>query len=56
MNELLKDGQQWAVHHGDCISHMLERKDAESMPAESVDFAIFSPPFPFAVRIHRFRS
>jgi hypothetical protein len=51
MKELLKDGQQWAVHHGDCISHMLDGKDAESMPAESVDFAIFSPPFPFVIRL-----
>lgn len=29
------------VHHGDCIPHMLE-----AMPEHSVDFAVFSPPFP----------
>jgi hypothetical protein len=29
------------VHHGDCIPHMLE-----AMPESSVDFAVFSPPFP----------
>jgi len=40
-NELLNDGQQFHVHHGDCIPHMLDE-----MPESSVDFAIFSPPFP----------
>ena len=29
------------VHHGDCIPHMLE-----DMPENSVDCAVFSPPFP----------
>ncbi len=38
---LLSDKQQYAVHHGDCIPHMLE-----VMPAASVDFSVFSPPFP----------
>lgn len=38
---LLKSGQEFAVYHGDCIPHM-----AESMPENSVDFAVFSPPFP----------
>ncbi len=33
--------EQWELHHGDCITHMLE-----DMPADSVDFSIFSPPFP----------
>lgn len=33
--------KQYHVHHGDCIPHMLE-----DMDAESVDFAVFSPPFP----------
>jgi len=28
------------LHHGDCIEHMA------TMPAASVDFAVFSPPFP----------
>lgn len=38
---LLPDGQQYAVHQGDCIPHMLE-----AMPPASVDFSVFSPPFP----------
>jgi len=37
----LFDSSEYAVHHGDCIPHMLEE-----MPEESVDFSIFSPPFP----------
>jgi len=37
---LLNDNQEWHIHHGDCISHMAE------MPAASVDFSVFSPPFP----------
>lgn len=35
------DASLFHVHHGDCIPHMLE-----DMPEESVDFAVFSPPFP----------
>ena len=35
------DNHLFHVHHGDCIPHMLE-----DMPADSVDFAVFSPPFP----------
>lgn len=35
------DDQLFHVHHGDCIPHMLE-----DMPEDSVDFAVFSPPFP----------
>jgi DNA modification methylase len=35
------DSEQYHVHHGDCIPHMLT-----DMPEESVDFAVFSPPFP----------
>lgn len=31
----------WHIHHGDCIPHM-----AEVMEPESVDMAVFSPPFP----------
>lgn len=31
----------WTLHHGDCIPHM-----AEEMEPESVDMSIFSPPFP----------
>ena len=37
---LLRDDQQWALHHGDCIEHM------HVMPAESVDFTVMSVPFP----------
>lgn len=33
--------EEWHLHHGDCIPHMLE-----SMEPDSVDFAVFSPPFP----------
>lgn len=40
MSELLDPSEQWAVHHGDCIEHM------HDMPAQSVDFSVFSPPFP----------
>jgi DNA modification methylase len=39
--ELLSNGEQYAIHHGDCIPHMLA-----DMPEASVDFAVFSPPFP----------
>jgi DNA modification methylase len=39
--ELLSNGEQYAIHHGDCIPHMLGE-----MPESSVDFAVFSPPFP----------
>lgn len=37
---LLDDDQQYAIHHGDAIPRM------HGMPRESVDFAIYSPPFP----------
>lgn len=37
---LLSDGQDFHLHHGDCITHMRE------MPEDSIDFAVFSPPFP----------
>ena len=40
-DNLLGDGEQYRVHHGDCIPHMLEE-----MPENSVDFSVFSPPFP----------
>lgn len=39
--EDLLDGEQWHIHLGDCVPHM-----AEAMPADSVDLAVFSPPFP----------
>ena len=38
--QLLHNGAQWHIHEGDCIPHMAE------MPEASVDFAVFSPPFP----------
>lgn len=38
---LLAESEDWKVFKGDCIEHMLQ-----SMPPSSVDFAIFSPPFP----------
>ncbi len=38
---MLNEDEQWKIHHGDCIPHMFE-----DMPEESVDFAVFSPPFP----------
>lgn len=38
---LLTNDHPWHVHHGDCIPHMMEE-----MPADSVDFSVFSPPFP----------
>jgi DNA modification methylase len=37
---LLSDNQTYHIHHGDCIEHMA------NMPAASVDFSVFSPPFP----------
>lgn len=40
MSDLLGD-RDYFVHHGDCIPHMLD-----DMPESSVDFAVFSPPFP----------
>ena len=38
---LLPEDLSFAVHQGDCIPHMLEE-----MPPASVDFSVFSPPFP----------
>lgn len=38
---LLNDGENYRVYHGDCIPHM-----GLAMPAASVDFSVFSPPFP----------
>lgn len=37
---IFKDAE-YDLFHGDCIPHMLE-----DMPENSVDFAVFSPPFP----------
>lgn len=37
---LLRDGERYRVHLGDCITHMAE------MPPASVDMSVFSPPFP----------
>ncbi|MFA7662916.1 MAG: site-specific DNA-methyltransferase [Patescibacteria group bacterium] len=38
--ELLTNGTKWRLVQEDCIEHMAK------MPAASVDFAVFSPPFP----------
>lgn len=35
------NGADWHIHPGDCIPHM-----ATELPPSSVDFSIFSPPFP----------
>lgn len=37
---LLTNGTQYYIHHGDCIEHIA------TMPEASVDFSVFSPPFP----------
>ncbi len=37
---MLENGEQFSIHHGDCIPHMAEMDEA------SVDFCAFSPPFP----------
>ena len=37
---LLPDDQEFHLHAGDCITHMA------AMPESSVDFSVFSPPFP----------
>lgn len=37
---MLKSDQKYHVHHGDCIAHMA------TMPRQSIDMAVFSPPFP----------
>ena len=38
---LLNENESYKIHHGDCIPHMLSE-----MPENSVDFSVFSPPFP----------
>lgn len=37
---LLSPGEEYRVHLGDCVEHMA------AMPPASVDFAVYSPPFP----------
>lgn len=37
---LLNPTEEYKIHLGDCIEHMA------TMPAESVDFSVYSPPFP----------
>jgi DNA modification methylase len=39
MDDIL-NGERWHIEHRDCIEHMA------TMPAESIDFSVFSPPFP----------
>jgi DNA modification methylase len=41
MADLLPADSLWHIREGDCIPHM-----SEGMPAQSIDFAVFSPPFP----------
>jgi hypothetical protein len=36
----ISEGEGWRMHHGDCV------RVARSLPSESVDFSVFSPPFP----------
>lgn len=38
---MLASDSEYHIHHGDCIPHMLEE-----MPESSIDFSVFSPPFP----------
>ena len=38
---MLASNEEYAIHHGDCIPHMLD-----AMPEASVDMSVFSPPFP----------
>jgi DNA modification methylase len=37
---LINEGQDYLLHHGDCIEHMA------TMPPTCIDFSVFSPPFP----------
>lgn len=41
LSEIIPDDHEYYIHHGDCIPHMWEQ-----MPEASMDFAVFSPPFP----------
>lgn len=34
-----KEGENWTLYHGDCV------RVARTLPAESIDFSVFSPPF-----------
>lgn len=38
--QLIRGGEEFYIHHGDCIEHMA------NMPHASVDLSVFSPPFP----------
>lgn len=40
MIPVLQNDKRWHIHHGDCIDHMPD------LPAQSMDFSVFSPPFP----------
>lgn len=37
---ILNDGENYRLIHGDCISHM------PTLPAQCMDFSVYSPPFP----------
>jgi len=39
--EIMNSNQEWEIYHGDCIPHMMEE-----MEPQSVDMSVFSPPFP----------
>ena len=39
-SSMLDCGEPWRVAHQDCIEHM------PTMPADSIDFSVYSPPFP----------
>jgi len=38
---LIPTDEEFAIYKGDCIPHMMA-----DMPPQSVDFSVFSPPFP----------
>lgn len=40
MQSDILSGQQWHLHHGDCIEHMA------TLPDACFDFSVYSPPFP----------
>lgn len=41
ITSLTDSDKDYAIHNGDCIPHMLD-----DIPESSVDFSVFSPPFP----------
>lgn len=51
--EMKSENPLWKIHNGDCISHQLLEEKEGGMQSKSVDFAIFSPPFPGNFRVQR---